>query len=198
MGVTAPVECLTPDDLRYVFEVNVFGQIAMTQAFLPLIRKARGRIVNTGSVGDHLTPPFGAAIAGPKAALASMTMALRLELRPQGIHVIIVEPGSIHTPAVDKTLGGVEKTIAAFPEEERRLYGTPMRTMARTFAAHENAGSPPEVVAEVVERALTDRSPKTRYPAGKDARKLIALARLLPEKWLDVALLRVFGLRAAS
>jgi NAD(P)-dependent dehydrogenase (short-subunit alcohol dehydrogenase family) len=197
MGILAAIEHLNPDDLRKVYEINVFGQIDMIQAFLPLVRRARGRIINTGSVGDHLTPPFGGAIASPKAALASLSVALRLELRPQGIHVVIIEPGSINTPAVEKTLGGVEKTIAEFPPDAASLYGEAMRRAAKTFARNERAGSPPEVVAEVVERALTDRNPRTCYPAGKDSAKLTTLARLLPEKLLDIAILKTFGLPTA-
>jgi NAD(P)-dependent dehydrogenase (short-subunit alcohol dehydrogenase family) len=123
-----------------------------------------------------------------------MSAALRLELRPQGIAVCVIEPGSINTPAVEKTLGGVEKSIAGLSPEGAALYGEPMRRMARTFAENEHAGSPPEAVAEVVERALTDRHPRTRYPAGKDSVKLALLARFLPEKWLDIAVLRTFGL----
>jgi NAD(P)-dependent dehydrogenase (short-subunit alcohol dehydrogenase family) len=193
-GTIAPVEHLSPDDLRGTFEINLFGQIFMTQSFLPLVRKAKGRIVNTGSVGDHLTPPFGAGIASPKAALASMTMALRIELKAQGIHVILVEPGAINTPTVEKTLGGVEQTIAALPEDGRTLYGAAMRSLARTFVAHERSGSPPEVVAAVVERALNARSPKTRYAAGKNALKLTLLARFLPEALLDRAVMKTFGM----
>ena len=195
-GMTAPVEYLAPVELRRAFEINVFGQIAMTQAFLPLIRKAKGRIVNTGSVGDHLTPPFASGISAPKAALASLTMGLRLELRSQGIRVILVEPGSVNTPAVEKTLGEVETTIAALPEEGRTLYAGPLRKLAATFTAHETSGSSPDVVAEVVERALNARDPKVRYPAGKNALKLTLLARFLPEKLLDRAVLRTFGLSA--
>jgi NAD(P)-dependent dehydrogenase (short-subunit alcohol dehydrogenase family) len=196
-GLLAAIEHLELDDLRKVYEINVFGQIAMIQAFLPLVRKAKGRVINMGSVGDHLTPPFGGAIAGPKAALASLSMALRLELRPQGIRVVIIEPGSINTPAVDKTLGGVENAIADFPPDAASLYSEAMRRAAKAFIKTERAGSPPEVVAEVVERALTDRNPRTRYPAGNNSTTLTMLARFLPEKLLDIAILKAFGLPTA-
>lgn len=194
IGITAPVEHTSPDQLRNIFEINLFGQIAVIQAFLPLIRRAKGRIVNIGSVGDHITPPFGGALAASKAAFASMSSALRLELRPQGIHVCIVEPGSIDTPAVEKTLGGVEEKIARLPPDAARLYGPAMQKAVDTFAKKEHSGSPPEAVAKVVERALNDRNPQTRYPAGKDSRKLSLLARFLPERLLDRAILKVFGL----
>ncbi len=194
VGTISPVETLSSEDLRHVFEINLFGQINMIQAFLPLVRKARGRIINTGSVGDHLTPPFAGALASSKAAFASMTTALRLELRPQGIHVCLIEPGSVNTPAVGKTLGGVEDTISSWPLDAKVLYAAALRHMANRFAKSERGGSPPEAVAQVVGRALTARNPATRYLAGKDSVKLAMLAWLLPEKLLDLAVLRTFGL----
>jgi len=197
IGAVSPVEYTPLDELREIYETNLFGQIAMIQAFLPLVRISKGRIINTGSVGDHLTPPFGGPLASSKAAFASMSAALRLELRPQGIHVCVIEPGSIATPAVEKTLGGVEKTIGALPSEGVMLYSEGMRRMARTFAKNEHLGSPPEAVAEVVERALTERNPRTRYPAGKDSIKLMMLARFLPEKVMDLAILKTFGVQTA-
>ncbi len=194
IGTLSPMEVLSSEDLRHVFEINLFGQVEVIQAFLPLVRQAKGRIINTGSVGDHLTPPFAGALASSKAAFASMTAALRLELRPQGIHVCLIEPGSVNTPAVKKTLGGVEEAISAWPLDAKGLYADAMRRMADTFAKSERGGSPPDAVAQVVERVLTARNPATRYPAGKDSMKLAILARLLPEKLLDLAILRKFKL----
>ena len=193
IGSLSPVEFTSLENLHEIFEINLFGQIATIQAFLPLIRAAKGRIINTGSVGDHLTPPFGGPLSSSKAAFASMTAALRLELRPQGIRVCLIEPGAINTPAVKKTLGDVEGTIGKLPADGARLYGDAMRQVARAFMGKELAGSPPEAVAEVVERALTDRHPRTRYPAGKDSVKLTLLARVLPEKLMDRAVLKTFG-----
>ena len=194
IGSVSPVESASLDRLRHIYEINVFGQIAVIQAFLPLIRLAKGRIINTGSVGDHLTPPFAGALASSKAAFASLSAALRLELRSQGIHVCMIEPGSINTPAVGKTLGNLEQTIADMTAEAKGLYGEAFRRMASRFAKNEQSGSSPDVVAKMVERALTDRQPRTRYPAGRDSTKLALLARLLPEKLLDLAVLKAFGL----
>lgn len=194
IGSVSPVEHTPLDALRHIYEINLFGQIAVIQAFLPLVRKAMGRIINTGSVGDHLTPPFAGVLASSKAAFASMSSALRLELRGQGIHVCVIEPGSINTPAVEKTLGGVEQSISVMSPAARALYAEPFRKMASAFSRNERAGSSPDAVAKVVERALTERNPKTRYPAGKDSAKLAFLARLLPEKLLDLAVLKTFGL----
>jgi NAD(P)-dependent dehydrogenase (short-subunit alcohol dehydrogenase family) len=197
IGDIFPTESGSLEALRDIFEINLFGQIAVIQAFLPLVRAAKGRIINTGSVGDHVAPPFVGALSASKAAFASMSAALRLELRPQGIRVCVIEPGSISTPAVQKTLGGVERAIAEMPASAAGLYGAAMRRMVRAFVKTEQEGSPPDVVAEVVERALTDRNPRPRYAAGKNSKKLAVLARFLPEKLLDRALLRTFGLPTA-
>jgi NAD(P)-dependent dehydrogenase (short-subunit alcohol dehydrogenase family) len=193
IGTVSPIEYTTVDSIRRVYEVNLFGQISVIQAFLPLLRRAKGRIVNMGSVGDHLSPPFAGVLASSKAAFASVSSSLRLELRAQGIYVIVVEPGSINTPAVEKTLGGVEKQITSLPPEGARLYAVGLRRMAAAFANNEKAGSSPDVVAQVVEKALSAKKPRTRYPAGKDSIMLITLARLLPEKLLDVAIMKTFG-----
>jgi NAD(P)-dependent dehydrogenase (short-subunit alcohol dehydrogenase family) len=166
VGGVSPVEYTPLDGLREIYEINLFGQIAVIQAFLPLVRMAKGRIINTGSVADYLTPPCCGPLSSSKAAFASMSAALRMELRPQGIHVCVIEPGSIATPAVKKTLGGVDKTIAALPPETGMLYGEAMRQMARAFAKNEHRGSPPEAVAEV------DRAPPaTPLPRWQGFRK---------------------------
>lgn len=198
IGLTAPVEFTAPDALRRIFEVNLFGQVAVIQAFLPLVRRARGRIVNIGSVADHLSPPFGGAMAASKAAFASMTAALRLELRAHEIEVVLIEPGSIDTPAVGKTFGSVDRQIAALGTNAEALYGNAMRTVAAAFARMEHAGSPPEAVARVIMRGLNDAPPKTRYQAGKDSLKLTWLSWALPERLLDLAILKTFGLRAGK
>ena len=197
IGKVSPTEYISLEALREIYQVNLFGQIAVIQAFLPLVRMAKGRIINMGSVGDHVAPPFAGALSSSKAAFASMSAALRMEVRPQGVRVCIIEPGAINTPAAGKTLGGAEQAIAAMPPAGISLYGQAMRRMVRTFAENEQHGSPPEVVAKVVERALTDRNPRPRYAAGKDSAKLSLLARFLPEKLLDRAILRTFGLPTA-
>jgi NAD(P)-dependent dehydrogenase (short-subunit alcohol dehydrogenase family) len=197
IATPGPVEHMPADVLRREFDVNVFGQIAVTQAFLPLIREARGRIVNMGSVGGHITMPFGGALCASKSAFGSLNDALRLELRPSGIHVSLVEPASINTPAVDKTLGDIEAVIGALPPAGAARYGDKLREFARRAYAREKAGSPPEVVAEAVYHALTARRPRARYPVGSNARVLVTLPRLLSDRLLDRVRLRLFGLPAA-
>lgn len=194
VGLVGPIEHVPLDELRRHFEVNVFGQIAVTQALLPLIRRARGRIVNMGSVGGHITMPFGGVLCGAKSAFGAMNDALRLELRPFGIHVSIIEPGAIHTPAVDKTLGDIERVIAALPSEGQTDYASTLRAFNRRAYDREVHGSPPEVVADAVHHALTARRPRSRYPVGRDARLLVTMPRLLPDRLLDQLRIRIFGL----
>ena len=194
VGLTAPMEYVPLDALRRQFEIDVFGQIAVTQALLPLIRRARGRIVNMGSVGGHIAMPFGGVLCGCKSALRAMNDALRLELRPFGIHVCLIEPGSIRTPAVDKTLGDVDRTIAALPPDGRERYAAMLREFTRRAYERAHHGSPPEVVARAVHHALTAAKPRIRYPVGRDARALVTLPRLLPDRWLDRLRVRLFGM----
>jgi NAD(P)-dependent dehydrogenase (short-subunit alcohol dehydrogenase family) len=194
IATPAPIEYMSADVLRRQFEVNVFGQVAVTQAFLPLIRRARGRIVNIGSVGSHIALPFGGALCGSKGAFTLLSDALRLELRPFGIHVCLIEPGAISTPAVDKTLGDAEALIGSLPPEGAARYGTKIREFMRRGHERETKGSPPAVVAEAIHHALTARRPRLRYPVGADARMLVTLPRVLPERALDRVRLRMLGM----
>jgi NAD(P)-dependent dehydrogenase (short-subunit alcohol dehydrogenase family) len=198
IGTAGPVEYISEQSLRRQFEVNVFGQIAVIQAFLPFIRRARGRIVNIGSVGSHIGLPFGGVLCASKAAFSILSDTLRLELRRFGIHVILIEPAAIRTPAVEKTLGNAEAIVAALPPEGAVRYGADIREFVRRSYALEMRGSPPEVVAKVVHRALTARRPRLRYIVGKDARVLATLPRLLPERLLDRVRLRMLGLTSAT
>lgn len=194
IGMVRPVEYATQEDLRTIFEVNVFGQIAVTQAFLPWIREARGRIINISSVGAHIAIPFGGLLNASKSAFGLLSDTLRLELRPFGIHVCAIEPGAINTPAVEKTLGNVEAVIANLPAQGAARYGQMLKSFAARAFAREAHGSSPDVVARSVQHALTSRHPRTRYQAGKDAKFLVTLPRFVPDSLLDVLRLRALHL----
>jgi NAD(P)-dependent dehydrogenase (short-subunit alcohol dehydrogenase family) len=196
VGVAWPLELVPVNELRHQFEVNVFGQLSVTQAFLPLIRAARGRIINIGSVGGWITMPFGGPLCASKHALKSVNDALRMELYPWGIRVSLVEPGAISTRAVDKLEAGVDETIEEFPAPGRARYADAFRAMTVRAIAHERAGSPPEVVAEAVLHAMTAKKPKARYPVGAGSRLQSTLARVLPDRLLDQMLFRALGLPA--
>ncbi|MBA2683326.1 MAG: SDR family oxidoreductase [Gemmatimonadaceae bacterium] len=194
IGVSGPLEFQPLEDIQRVFEINVVGQIAVTQAFLPLLREARGRIVNICSIGDRIAIPFGGALNGSKSAFAMMSESLRMELRPWGIHVVIIDPGAITTPAVDKTLGDPDGMLKKMAPDAERLYGDLFRGFITRAAKREHDGSPPEVVAETVLSALREANPRRRYLVGKGARVLATLPRILPDALLDPLRMRIFGM----
>jgi NAD(P)-dependent dehydrogenase (short-subunit alcohol dehydrogenase family) len=194
IGVSAPLEFQPLDDIRRSFEVNVLGQIAVTQAFLPLLRETRGRIVNICSIGDRIAIPFGGTLNGSKSAFAMMSESLRLELRPWGMHVVIIDPGAITTPAVDKTLGDPEGMLRRMSPDAERLYGQFFRGFIERAGARERNGSPPDVVAEAVLSALRDAHPHRRYIVGKGARVLATLPKILPAPLLDRVRMKIFGM----
>ena len=193
VGLAWPMELVPLDQFRWQFAVGVDGQVAVTQAFLAMVRSARGRIVVIGSVGDRITIPFGGPLSAAKHALASVTEALRLELAPWNIRVVLVEPGSIYTAAVAKMETSVRKALQEFGTEGRALYGATFEAMMTKGLARERHGSPPEAVAAVVVRAIESRRPRSRYLVGKDAR-FLAAAAALPPVLLDALRGRIFGL----
>ncbi len=194
IGVTAPMELLPLAELRRQLEVNVVARVAVTQAFLPLIRRAKGRIINVGSVGGRVTIPFAGALAASLHAIEAFNDALRMELAPWGIEVCLIAPGSIRTPAVEKLVQDSEAMLKTFPEEGARRYARAYRAFVQTFVKHEEAGAPPEAMATVVLKALTARSPRTRYPVGPLSRRLPLLASVLPARVFDRVKARLFGL----
>lgn len=198
IGVARPVEYASLDDVRQIFEINVFGQIAVTQALSRLLRQNRGRIVNVTSIGVNIAIPFGGLLNSSKSAFAMLSDSLRLELRPFGVRVIAIEPGAISTPAVEKTLGDIEKVIKNMPAEAQAQYGEMLRNFGRQAYAREKSGSPPEVVARAVLHALTSTRPRIRYRVGKHAKLLATLPKLLPESLLDLLRAEMFGLKAPS
>lgn len=192
IGMVRPVEYATADDLQEIFDINLFGQIAVTQAFLPHLRKARGRIVNITSVGVNIAIPFGSLLNASKSAFGMFSDTMRMELYPFGVRVSTIEPGAIKTPAVDKTLGDIEGVIAKLPPEGAERYGEMLRKFAEHAYERENTGSSPDVVAMAVQHALTAPRPRIRYRVGKDAKLLAMLGRFLPDLVLDATRRRLF------
>jgi NAD(P)-dependent dehydrogenase (short-subunit alcohol dehydrogenase family) len=194
IGMVRPVEYATMDDVKEIFEINFFGQLALTQALLRLLRQNRGRIVNITTVGVNLAIPFGGLLNASKSAFAMISDTLRLEMHPFGVRVSAVEPGAISTPAVDKTLGDLEKVIASLPAEAQAQYGAIIRKMGQRAYEMEKKGSSPEVVAHAVHHALTSPRPRIRYRVGKHAKLLATLPKVLPESLMDAIRIRMFGL----
>lgn len=170
IAVAGPLELLPIEELRRQLEINVIGQIAVTQAFLPAIRRARGRIVNIGSIGGKFSTPFVGPYGASKFAMEALTDALRIELRPWGIGVSIVEPGSIATPIWEKSTAEADRMEAALDARGRELYGQQIDALRAFAAGAADRGIPPLKVAEAVAHALRAKRPKTRYLVGTDAR----------------------------
>ena len=194
IGVAGPLEYVPLDALRRQLEVNVTGQIAVTQAFLPFLRRSRGRIVFIGSIGGRFATPFLAPYCASKFALEALADCLRVELQPWGIHVAILEPGSIATPIWSKPGDG---GVAADPSRTavmNRDYGQAVAAFRTAAAAAERRGLSTDVTSAVIEHALTARSPKTRYIVGTDAKLRVALRYVISDRMCDRLLTRVLKL----
>jgi NAD(P)-dependent dehydrogenase (short-subunit alcohol dehydrogenase family) len=185
MVVAGPLEVLALNDLRKQMEVNVIGQIAVTQAFIPLLRQGHGRIVNVGSIAGRATMPFMGPYSASKFALEALTDALRIELQAWGIHVSIVEPGAIATPLWKKSDADARQREAAASPEARALYGPAIAGVREAVHKAEQRAIPPDAVADAVIHALTASCPKTRYLVGTDAKLRAFLTWLLPDRLQD-------------
>ncbi len=192
IAIAAPMEYIPIDQLRHQMEVNFIGQVAVTRAFMPLLRLGHGRIINVSSVSGKFVYPFFGAYAASKHALEAYTDALRRELLPWNMHVVSIEPGAIKTPIWETSLGTANDLLNSLPHKAQALYGqAAQRTTDRAMRNGEN-GAPPIEVAEVIAEALTAARPKTRYPVTRGAKRTIRLARLLPDRWFDWIIKRTF------
>lgn len=194
IGVGGPLEFVPIDELRRQFDVNVIGLVAVTQAFLALLRQGRGRIVNMGSVSGRVAMAFVGPYAASKHALEALSDSLRMELKPWGIHVALIEPGVIATPIWQKSREAGDALRKAIPEEGLQLYSQVIERFEEEIRKVERAGHPPEVVADAVHHALTAARPRTRYLVGKAARLQVCLSHL-PDRLRDALLLRAMGMR---
>jgi NAD(P)-dependent dehydrogenase (short-subunit alcohol dehydrogenase family) len=196
--IAGPLECLPLSEVRAQLEVNVVGAVAVTQACLPLLRRARGRIVNIGSISGRSAAPFIGAYSASKFALEALTDSLRVELAPWGIEVAIVEPGAIATPIWVKSQALAERNLSTVDPGARALYEEAMAAMRRVVEEAARRAAPADRVADAVAHALTARRPRTRYLVGADARLQAALARLLPDRLRDRLTARFMGLPRAG
>ena len=189
----APIELQPMADFRRQLEVNLFGPVAMIQAFLPLIRQGGGRIVNVGSIGGLLVLPLNGAYSASKFGIRAITDALRLELRQWGIHVSLIEVAPVDTAIFGKTyaeLDGLERKLG---ETGHRLYAEQIAAVRKATEKAAADADPPLVIAEAIAHALTSDRPKTRYLAGHGGKAVAAVAAL-PDRARDKALARELGL----
>jgi NAD(P)-dependent dehydrogenase (short-subunit alcohol dehydrogenase family) len=183
--VPGPLEFLPIDRIRQQFEVNVFGQLAVTQAFMPLIRTGKGRIVNIGSISGRLATPFVGPYSASKFSMEAFSDALRRELRPWDNKVALVEPGSIATPIWQRSLDRADEIEREIGPDDTALYKKQVDAMRVAARELESRGIPADKVAQAVEHALTAKRPKTRYLVGNDARLQAVLAKWAPDRLKD-------------
>jgi NAD(P)-dependent dehydrogenase (short-subunit alcohol dehydrogenase family) len=193
IAVGGPVEGVPIEDLRNQLEVNVVGPVAVTQAVLPRIRAARGRVVFMSSASGRVSAPMLGPYTASKFALEALADALRLEVRPWGIRVILIEPGSIDTDIWRNVQDTVDEAEAALAPETRELYARHTDGMRRASARIQKQTAPVEKVSDAVHRALTAERPKARYVVGADARIQIALRAALPTPAFDAAVAKLTG-----
>lgn len=194
ISVAGPLEVLPLDEFRRQFEVNVMGQLAVTQAFMPLIRQRTGRIVFMGSVSGRLATPFVGAYSASKFALEAVADALRMELRPWGIEVSIVEPGSIATPIWEKGQAAADDLEATIGQQAHEHYDAAIAAVRKAARETGERGIPADRVAKVVAHALAAKHPKTRYLVGRDARVQAIGRSLVPDRLRDRLISRYLGL----
>jgi NAD(P)-dependent dehydrogenase (short-subunit alcohol dehydrogenase family) len=187
--VAGPLELIPIAMWRKQLEVNVIGQVAVTQAFLPMLRTGHGRIVNMGSVAGRSAVPFSGPYCASKFAMEGLTDSLRMELRQFGISVSIVEPGAVKTPIWEKTSASANEYMGAVPAHLLELYWSMLGKLRVAAAEAGKQGVAAEEVAKAVEHALTSAKPKTRYVVGSDAKLRMKLIHL-PDRLVDSLILK--------
>jgi NAD(P)-dependent dehydrogenase (short-subunit alcohol dehydrogenase family) len=198
IAVAGPLEFIDIGEFQQQLEVNVTGVLRTTQAMLPELRKARGRIVNISSIGGRVAVPLVGPYAASKFAVEGMSDSLRRELRPWGMHVSLIEPGAVATPIWDKGVDQAVELERDAPPEVRERYGEVIDAIRRQSEKNRTEGVRPQEVAEAVAHALTADKPKTRYLVGRDAKTRAPVAAILPDRVMDAAIARALGQRKAD
>jgi NAD(P)-dependent dehydrogenase (short-subunit alcohol dehydrogenase family) len=189
-----PIEYLPLDGFRRQLEVNLIGPLAVTQALLPLLAQAKGRVVNVTSGAGKAGVPLMAPYVSAKHGLEGLSDVMRLEFRQLGIQVAVIEPGFVGTAMGGKLQRDTEDGIGSLPDAGRRRYGPALAKLAEEISQHAATGSPPEVIAKAVLHALTSKTPHTRYPSGAGAKRMLFMRRILPDRQFDRIILRAGGL----
>lgn len=195
IGVLGPVETVNIPDFRRQFEVNLFGQVAVTQAVLPQIRAGCGRIVFISSTGGRAPVPMEGAYCASKSAVEALADVLRVELRPWHVDVSVVEPGPTDTGPWRQIQPMLQSMEQGMSTSHRELYAQHISGMLKLVSALQSRTVPPDVVARVVQQALTARRPRPRYAAGAQARAMVSINAVLPTRLNDAIGARLLGLR---
>jgi NAD(P)-dependent dehydrogenase (short-subunit alcohol dehydrogenase family) len=193
IAISGPLEFIPIDELRKQLEVNLVGQVAVTQAFVALLRKGRGRVVNISSIGGRIALPFAGPYAASKFGIEAISDSLRRELRPWGIEVSVIEPGSVATKIWEKGTAKARELSENLPPEGQELYGGMIAKMQKLAAETAARGIPPEEVAKDVAHALTASKPKTRYLVGRDAKMRARVSGLVSDRTFDRLIARTLA-----
>ncbi len=194
VNISGPMEFLPITEIKKQFDINIIGHIKVIQAFLPLLRKVKGRIINIGSIAGQMAAPFIGPYAASKFAMEAITDSLRMELRPWGISVSIIEPGSVATSMWKKTSFVADGITRHLSNEALSYYGSALESAARTREILGTKGILPEIVAKAVEHALISKKPKTRYFVGRDAKFLSIIKKFIPDRISDNVIIKQLGL----
>lgn len=197
VAILGPLETIPLEDFRRQIEVNLTAQVAVTQALLPSIRCSRGRIVFVSSIGGRMALPFGGPYHAAKFGLEAVADCLRLELRPWGIAVAVIEPGSIDTPIWERGERIADEVAERSPSTQQELYGEAIERFRGAVRRTAERGISPDRVASAIVHALSARRARTRYLVGADARGQALARRLLPDRLLDRVVVRVMRLQSA-
>ncbi len=193
-----PAEFQDLDVVRQQLEINLIGHIAVTQAFLPLLRMGRGRIINVGSGHRFAPAPFVAAYCASKSGLGAFSDALRMELMQWGISVVMVDPGATDTPMWDKSLPRTEAHFQQLPAEAQALYHDAFYRTGRFFERLRRHGTSPERAARVIARAVAARRPRRLYLSGTDTLVGYLGYTFLPRSLYHRLLARLAGVGQAT
>ena len=193
VAVSGPVEYVPIEEWRKQLEINLIGQVAVTQAFLGALRVGGpgGRIVNVSSIGGLIALPLAGPYAASKFALEAVSDTLRRELRAEGMHVSLIEPGGVKTPIWEKGVDTANSIEDAMPPEGQERYGALSRAIrAEVEKIATDRGMDPSVVADAIVHAVTADKPRTRYLLGRDAKLRWAIAKRVPDRWFDALVAR--------
>ena len=190
VGANAPVEVLPLAEWRRLFEVNLFGHVAMTQALLPALIESRGTVVNISSVGGKIAMATYGPYAATKFALEAVSDSLRREVEPLGVKVVVIEPGAVVTEMAGQVGVTAERMTGGMTADQRGRYGDLIGAIVAQAEAAIAKGLPAEEAGRVIANAVTSKWPRTRYTVSREAAIIVRLTRFLSDRALDGLLAR--------
>jgi NAD(P)-dependent dehydrogenase (short-subunit alcohol dehydrogenase family) len=190
VAVSGPVELTPVDEWRRQLEINLIGQVAVTQALLPALLRRRGRVVMVSSIGGRVAAPMLGPYAASKFGLEAVSDSLRREVAEFGVRVVVIEPGAIATPIWGKGLDVADEIQSRGDAEAQARYARLIAKIRAMAEANARNGLPPSAVAEVIGAAMTAEKPRIRYLVGREAKLRARLARVLPDRAFDALVAR--------